>query len=38
MGIALAHLYAANPDTFRFYLEEKPEVRKGYQYIGSVVL
>lgn len=38
MGIALAQLYVANQDTFRFYLKEDPEVRKGYQYIGSVML
>lgn len=38
MGIALAQLYVANQDSFRFCLKEDPEVRKGYQYIGSVML
>lgn len=38
MGIALAHLYVANPDTFRFYKVENPKTLKGYEYIGSVCL
>lgn len=37
MGIALAHLYIANPDTFRFF-HEKVAPRKGYDYIGSFTL
>ena len=38
MGIALAHLYIANPETFRFFREENvPEVKK-YTYTGSFVL
>ena len=38
MGIALAHLYVANPETFRFFREENvPEV-KNYAYTGSFVL
>ena len=38
MGIALAHLYVANEDTFRFFTAESvPEV-PGYGYIGSVTL
>ena len=37
-GIALAHLYAANEETFRFFKAENvPEVI-GYAYIGSVTL
>ena len=35
MGIALAHMYVANPDTFRFFRAESPKVVKGYDYIGS---
>jgi len=38
MGIALGQLYVANRETFRFFREEDPEVPKGYQYTGSVVL
>lgn len=38
MGIALAHLYVANAETFRFYhVNEAPSV-KGHSYIGSVTL
>ena len=37
MGIALAHLYVSNPDTFRFFREEQP-ARKGYVYTGSIEL
>lgn len=38
IGIALAHLYAANPHTFRFFRAEKDMPMKGYGYIGSVTL
>lgn len=38
IGIALAHLYIENPETFRFFrAEEVPEV-PGYGYTGSVTL
>ena len=37
MGIALAHLYVANPDSFRFFLTRQPK-RDGYAYIGSFTL
>ena len=35
-GIALAHLYAANEATFRFFKSEKMTDLPGYDYIGSV--
>lgn len=36
MGIALAHLYVANKEEFKFFLlNNTPEI-KGYYYIGSV--
>lgn len=38
MGIALAHLCVANPDTFRFYRAESPAMLKGHEYIGSFTL
>lgn len=38
MGIALAHLYVANPDTFRFFKEQNPKELKGYSYTGSFTL
>lgn len=38
MGIALAHLYVANPGDFRFFRTDKAMKRKGYGYIGSVTL
>ena len=38
MGIALAHLYVANPDTFRFFKEKNVKEVKGYGYIGSICL
>lgn len=38
MGIALAHLYVSNPDTFRFFKAENARALKGYEYIGSVCL
>ena len=38
VGIALAHLYAANPESFRFFQSEQPPERKGYVYTGSLTL
>lgn len=38
MGIALAHLYVTNPDTFRFFRAEPTPEHKGYGYIGSFEL
>jgi len=38
IGIALAHLYVANEDTFRFFLAENPRSVPGYGYIGSLTL
>ena len=38
MGIALAHLYVANQETFRFFKAENVPVVPGYSYIGSVTL
>ena len=38
MGIALAHLYAANTESFRFFMAEEPPQRKGCVYTGSVTL
>ena len=37
MGIALAHMYVANEDRFRFFCVEAPR-KEGYQYIGSFTL
>ena len=37
-GIALAHLYVANEDKFRFFPSEKAPDLPGYSYIGSVLL
>ena len=37
-GIALAHLYVANGETFRFFRAENVKEVPGYAYIGSVVL
>jgi len=37
-GIALAHLYAANADTFRFFKAENAAEVPGYGYMGSVTL
>ena len=34
-GIALAHLYVANKDSFRFYMKDNPEESKGLFYAGS---
>ncbi len=36
MGIGLAHLYAANPDTFCFWREEQSPLLDEYTYVGSV--
>jgi len=38
MGIALAHLYVANSESFRFFRTEQPREIKGYSYIGSMTL
>lgn len=38
MGIALAHLYVANADTFRFFREKNTPTVQGYGYIGSVTI
>ena len=35
IGIALAHLYVSNPDSFKFENKNKDDI-KGYTYIGSV--
>lgn len=37
MGIALAHMYVANEDRFRFFCADAPK-KDGYQYIGSFTL
>ena len=37
IGIALAHLYIENPDTFRFQKTKAAEVN-GYEYMGSITL
>ena len=37
-GIALAHLYVANEETFRFFQTEQPQEVAGYGYIGSITL
>lgn len=36
MGIALAHLYVENPDTFRFFEAAPKDTPKGYRYTGSI--
>ena len=38
MGIALAHLYVANGETFRFFKAENAPAVSGCDYIGSVTL
>lgn len=38
MGIALAHLYVANADNFRFFQAENAPTVQGYGYIGSVTI
>lgn len=37
-GIAMAHLYVENPDTFRFCKAESAPELPGYDYIGTVSL
>ena len=37
-GIALAHLYVANPESFRFFKAENVPEIPGYGYLGSVTL
>ena len=37
-GIALAHLYMSNEDTFRFFKADQTADLPGYTYIGSVTL
>ena len=37
-GIALAHLYVANADTFRFFKADQTADLPGYSYMGSVIL
>lgn len=34
-GIALAHLYLSNRDSFRFYMKDDPKELKGFFYDGS---
>ena len=36
MGIALAHLYVENKETFEFFKTENPKEIKGHYYIGSI--
>ena len=36
IGIALAHIYEENKDTFQFFKTETPAELKGYYYIGSI--
>lgn len=38
MGIAMAHLYIANPKTFRVIKTETPPMKSGHKYICSCVL
>ena len=38
VGIALAHLYVTNGETFRFFIADNPTAVSGYGYIGSVTL
>lgn len=35
MGIALAHMYVANPETFRFFCQPDTAAPEGYAYTGS---
>ena len=37
-GIALAHLFVANAESFRFFRAENAPDLPGYTYIGSVTL
>ncbi|MBR2028808.1 MAG: hypothetical protein IKA10_07490 [Oscillospiraceae bacterium] len=36
MGIALAHIYEENKETFEFFKTENPKEIKGHYYIGSI--
>ena len=38
MGIALAHMYVANPDTFEFSLDKPHEVLKNKVFEGSFTI
>jgi len=38
MGIALAHLYVSNPETFAFFQSDKAGEVKNHAYIGSIEL
>jgi len=38
MGIALAHLYVSNQDSFEFYKKTDFESIKGYTYTGSIII
>ena len=38
IGIALAHLYVANEEAFRFFRAEAPAAVPGFHYTGSVTL
>lgn len=38
IGIALAHLYVSNPDSFKFFKLETAAELSGYSYIGSFTL
>lgn len=38
IGIALAHLYVSNSESFRFFKTDEPKQIKNYAYIGSVTL
>lgn len=38
MGIALAHLYLENPDSFRFCRTHSADGPEGYSYVGTVSL
>ena len=38
VGIALAHLYLTNPDTFRFFSVPRPPLQSDAVYIGSITL
>ena len=36
VGIALAHMYVANPETFEFYKKSDFDNLKGYTYTGTI--
>jgi hypothetical protein len=38
IGIALAHLYVANPETFRFFQTDSAPAVKDHRYLGSITL